>query len=650
MGGGPDINYPDQPSYGEGMADALKAQVQLLTGTGDFAETGSLESLLPLEESIRKKTAQTDTDVLRQTLLGSGSDEKYAPDGRIIVGYDDPPTDAGGGGKELGASKYKFVEGRNVDGRLTKFFLVDTTTGKSVDEFVHVANSPGQMNQRAKDNLRPRAIEQFRKSGFLTDEQAEAGKNAKFPEALVFGSPEEGGAVVEATPIYKKDASGNDVVAPAGSFTPGQSTERAGDGMIDLLGDTRNITQYETKTATQADVDAGLADEVGKQFVQKVDATDQAGFREGEFKGLSAMAEDIQRGNLSRQREADLQDVARLEPLFGQIMEDYKPGTTSALTGAKDLIEEQKDNLLGGVGISDPTKIQSQGVQADALRAGLMTDAEEALGQGLTDREERQIAEAARARSTMMGRTFDQSGAIAEAEARVAEDNQRKMQNRGFAQSVLGQESGIQTSDNTRSMQADQFNVASQMDAEKLRESLRQQGLLGYLDAASRVSQLENQGQLDPFQAILGRSGGGSLQAGQSVFGQAGYGLNSGPAYLNPESGLGYIQNQATNAANMYGAQVAADATKTAGLMSGLGALGGGLGGGMIAKYCWVAREVYGEHNPAWLLFRKWMLNDSPSLFRKAYIKYGERFANFISDKPRLKARIRSWMDSKIGR
>jgi len=48
MGGGPDINYPAQPSYGEGMADALKAQVQLLTGTGDFKSTGSLESLLPL--------------------------------------------------------------------------------------------------------------------------------------------------------------------------------------------------------------------------------------------------------------------------------------------------------------------------------------------------------------------------------------------------------------------------------------------------------------------------------------------------------------------------------------------------------------------------------------------------------------------------
>ena len=655
MGGGPDINYPDQPSYGEGMADALKAQVQLLTGTGDFAETGSLESLLPLEESIRKKTAQTDTDVLRQTLLGSGSDEKYAPDGRIITGYQDPPADAGGGGGgglKVRSTFEPYSPNLPAYG-VFKVKVIDTSTGKIVEQTEKKKDSGGPVTK----DFTSGAINSLTS---ITPQQAQIYNDADVQDALIFGSPEQGGGVTEATPIYKKDASGNDVVAPAGTFTPGQSTQRAGDGMIDLLGDTRNITQYETKTATQADVNAGLADAVGKQFVQQVNATDQAGFREGEFKGLSAMAEDIQRGNLSRQREADLQDVARLEPLFGQIMEDYKPGTTSALTGAKDLIEEQKDNLLGEVGISDPTKVQAQGVQADALRAGLMTDAEEALGQGLTDREERQIAEASRARSTMMGRTFDQSGAIAEAEARVAEDNQRKMQNRGFAQSVLGQESGIQTSDNTRSMQADQFNVASQMDAEKLRESLRQQGLLGYLDAASRVSQLENQGQLDPFQAILGRSGGGSLQAGQSVFGQAGYGLNSGPAYLNPESGLGYIQNQATNAANMYNAQVGANATRSAGMMGGIGALGGGLlsgagaaasgGATLLGGLCWVAREVYGEHNPAWLLFRKWMLNDSPSLFRKAYIKYGERFANFISDKPRLKARIRSWMDSKIGR
>ena len=581
MGGGTNYSMPEQPSYGEGMADALKAQVQLLTGTGDFAETGSLESLLPLEESIRKKTAQTDTDILRQTLLGGGGEGTYAPDGRIITGYEDPPQQTGGT-KVINDIVYAgSFPGQNV-AQLTmkdpsprdfanagirtytmKTNIVDTSTGKIIE----TESSNGFVNEQPMPDL---VRSQLSSLDAITPQQVDTFINADYPDSLIFGQD---GQVTEATPIYKKDESGNDIVAPEGQFTPGESTERAGDGMIDLLGDTRDITQYKTQTATQADVDAGLADEVGKQFVQKVDTIDQAGFRtdaEGnvEFKGLSAMAEDIQRGNLSRQREADLQDVARLEPLFGQIMEDYKPGTTSALTGAKDLIEEQKDNLLGEVGISDPTQIQAQGVQADALRAGLMSDAEEALGQGLTDREERQIAEAARARSTMMGRTFDQSGAISEAEARVTEDNQRRMQNRGFAQSVLGQESGIQTSDDSRNMQAGQFNVASKMDAEKLRESLRQQGLLGYLDAASRVSQLENQGQLDPFQAILGRSGGGSLQAGQSVFGQAGYGLNSQPSYLNPESGLGYIQNQATNATNMYNAQVGAKGLRDSALIS----------------------------------------------------------------------------------
>ena len=601
------INYPAQPTYGEGMREALEAQVALLTGgrvgEADFSGVGSLESLLPLEESIRRKTAQADTDILRQTLLGNYTE---TPTGQLVEGSGQA-TEMPDYIKELQVISDNFRSG-----------VKDTSFGADLIAWT----------ERHKDKL---------------------GSNAEaISKNLVLNALSQGADPIDSliNTLSKDIPSTTGTISQSGEFV----RTRDGDGMVDLLGDIRAVQEFETRTATQADVDAGLADEVGKQFVTQKQTSRQAGFDErGNFLGAAALSEDIQRANLSRQREADLQDVARLEPLFGQIMEEYKPGTSSAITGAKDLIEEQKDNLLGGAGISDPAKVQAQGVQADALRAGLMSDAEEALGQGLTDREERQIAEAARARSTMMGRTFDQSGAIAEAEARVAEDNQRRMQNRGFAQSVLGQEAGIQTSDDTRSMQADQFNVASQMDAEKLRESLRQQGLLGYLDAASRVSQLENQGQLDPFQAILGRGGGGSLQSGQSVFGQAGYGLQSAPQYLNPESGLGFIQNQATNAANMYNAQVAADATKTAGIFSGIGSAAGGLLGN-AKLFCWVAREVYGVHNPAWVAFRYWMFTDSPIWFFKLYIKYGERFANFISDKPRIKARIRKWMDSKIGR
>ena len=84
-------------------------------------------------------------------------------------------------------------------------------------------------------------------------------------------------------------------------------------------------------------------------------------------------------------------------------------------------------------------------------------------------------------------------------------------------------------------------------------------------------------------------------------------------------------------------------------MWSGIGsAIGGGLSA--IPWKCWVAREVYGAHNPAWLLFRNWLDTDAPRWFDKLYLTFGERCANFISDKPRLKARIRMWMDTKIGR
>ena len=54
------------------------------------------------------------------------------------------------------------------------------------------------------------------------------------------------------------------------------------------------------------------------------------------------------------------------------------------------------------------------------------------------------------------------------------------------------------------------------------------------------------------------------------MFGQAQYGLSSGPQYLNPESGLSYISNLASNQASMYGANVVADAERQSGLFQGL--------------------------------------------------------------------------------
>jgi hypothetical protein len=82
------------------------------------------------------------------------------------------------------------------------------------------------------------------------------------------------------------------------------------------------------------------------------------------------------------------------------------------------------------------------------------------------------------------------------------------------------------------------------------------------------------------------------------------------------------------------------------GMMSGvLQSAAGGAAGGMM---CWVAREVFTPQNPEWLLFREWMLTKAPLWFVSWYLKNGERFAAFISDKPVIKNVLRTWMRSRI--
>jgi hypothetical protein len=65
---------------------------------------------------------------------------------------------------------------------------------------------------------------------------------------------------------------------------------------------------------------------------------------------------------------------------------------------------------------------------------------------------------------------------------------------------------------------------------------------------------------------------------------------------------------------------------------------------------CWVARAVYGEHDPRWRMFRDWLMGDAPNWFRALYVAHGPRFAAYIADKPNLKRAIRAWMNSRIAR
>ena len=143
---------------------------------------------------------------------------------------------------------------------------------------------------------------------------------------------------------------------------------------------------------------------------------------------------------------------------------------------------------------------------------------------------------------------------------------------------------------------------------------------------------------------ILGRPSS-SINLGGQMLGQAQQGAAGpmGPQLFDPNVGLNMAMQQRGQDVTFQGMQAQAKAAGSAGIMGAAGSIAGG----MIAA-CWVAREVYGIESGKWMQFREWMLNDSPSWFRKLYLKYGERFANFISNKPRIKSIIRNWMNTKI--
>ena len=59
------------PQYDDALAQSLKAQVDLLSGQGEFSGYGTLQDILETyERPLRMSQAQTNTDVFRQTLLG----------------------------------------------------------------------------------------------------------------------------------------------------------------------------------------------------------------------------------------------------------------------------------------------------------------------------------------------------------------------------------------------------------------------------------------------------------------------------------------------------------------------------------------------------------------------------------------------------
>ena len=233
------------------------------------------------------------------------------------------------------------------------------------------------------------------------------------------------------------------------------------------------------------------------------------------------------------------------------------------------------------------------------------------------------------------------STGLAEQQTAMANDLYQRSQGLNPEQQRIADQQALSMSQ-SQGRVSDQSAVAGQLlGRENYLSGLRGQ-------AAGMGQQAFNQNRMlagDVGMTLLGRPsssiGLGGQMLGQATAGAAG---PMGPQLFDPNMGINMALQQRGQDVSYQGAMAQAKAAGSAGILGAAGSIAGGY----LAAGCWVAREVYGIENPKWLEFREWMLNDAPSWFRNLYLKYGERTAKFISNKPRVKSIIRKWMNTKI--
>jgi len=559
------ISKPFMPTYGEATAQGIQTQLNLLRGTGDFAGTGGLLGMLPYDTAVRLATAQADTDVQRRQLLGGESRSKAEAITQADINASGSNLSQGDLGK-FGIRKEELViDPTATDKQKARLVVDELLNGTFITEEM------GNVLKKAYPNVGSSefdAIVLRSLFGTLDENNFKNLFGEKNYEDVKSVTPISGKPQYTTTFVTENPQTGQ-------PYKEGES-EKTDEGLIDLLGDKRELegmrpdygkyvrenqdvmTAFQLAKANgdtrtieefgQSDYE-GFGKAQGKELPETFGSLGRsAGYtKDGQFLGLSAFAEDVGRANISRQRTSDLDDVSRFAGQYKDIMEQFRdpntPRTIGEIGGGNDVFLNAMTGNPGATSTAGRSRPPAQPT-GPGLRAMLASQATEALGGGLTDREKQRIQDSFKAQSTMMGRTFDQNAGIREAEALVGESNQRKMQNRAFAQSVLGQEAGLR-----------QAEIAQ-----------------------------AKANELDPFQAILGRSGGNTLQQAQGVLGQTSAGFQPGFNYLNPSAGLGYIQNNAANEMSAYNAQLGANAAQNAGLIEGFSTLAGTALGGYFGN------------------------------------------------------------------
>jgi len=421
--------------------------------------------------------------------------------------------------------------------------------------------------------------------------------------------------------------------------------------------------------------------QIQEQGIAAQAALDQA-------KSLYPQVAEAEAAYTAANRANELKQLQTALPQYQQAFNQLTPGYAEGIASTGQLAQQAMGKALEQPNLS----AYEQGVGGPQMRSGMgrinqgivnqyvntmpgMSDyanylaqnsrAELEAGKSLTPEEQRLADQAARSAFAARGTALGGQAVGAEILNRTELSNQRYQQRLANAANAAGQIQSIYTPalQQAYQRQSDMQNFGAQQQQVAFQQALaRNQAEQQRLQAGSQIQAGYAQlgagalGQLQQAQApilqafykqpILQGQVGQAQQMGMQMQQQA------GPSLFNPESptGMGSIYGAYNAQMQANAAQAQANAGKSSGMSGMLGSLGGAVIGTIpkFLGFCWVAREVYGEHNPAWLSFREWMFREAPDWFFNLYKKHGEWFAEFISDKPVLKRIIKKWMDTKI--
>jgi hypothetical protein len=297
-------------------------------------------------------------------------------------------------------------------------------------------------------------------------------------------------------------------------------------------------------------------------------------------------------------------------------------------------------NALGD--LSGAVALDAQGralAGANSIEQNLYDNAASdlALGRSLNAEEARNASQSARGAFAARGLGVGSGAAAAEILNRAAASDARYQQRLANAQAAnQTREQGIQGRQSAAlGMLGNTANIYGQGGG-----AYQNAAQLGFGGANALVN-------LDPYQRALGTG----VQLGSGILGQTGQMI--GNTYNQALGMAGNVSSFNTNMqASMYNSALNNNAATSAANNAMWGQIAGSAIGavgkiGSAAAMCWVAREVYGEENPAWMEFRDWLLTRGSYRRVSRYAANGPRIAEYISTRPGWKARLRKWMDAR---